>query len=209
VYQYQAQNSDENADPNNPNEWSPSTPVPGKTFELTFDGMLNPQKNAGGWAGRTLVQRIEPGFPLIKSSIVVQIIVQASAASGASINRIYISQADPNRHMEPWQPFTDLTQVPLPQHPFIVPAGAPVPLPPFAYPLDNSKPLLIAVDFSASPASGVKHSDRVPITRAAVYYIQGAEAALQTRSAGYTLVQDGDPTHSHVDIIANIFVFVG
>jgi hypothetical protein len=205
VYQYQAANT-----VTSPPDWQ--TAVSGKTFESTFDGGLNNQVLGSGWEGYTLVQRIESAYPLTKSSAAVQLVLQASTAAGASsasIDAIYISQADPNQPTQPWQPAADLTQVPLPAQPFIVPAGAPVALPPFPYTLDSSKPLLIAVNFNVATASSVALRISVPITQAATYYIQGAEAALQTRSAGYTLAQDGDPTLSHVSLFANIYVFVG
>jgi hypothetical protein len=203
VYQYHAENS---VDP--PQDFYST--VSGKTFESTFDGMLINQLNNGtGTQGFTFVQRIESAS-LTKSSNAVQLLLQAGASNGASIDAIYISQADLSQPSQPWQPANDLTQVPLPQQPFIVPAGGSVvALPPVAYALDKSKPLLIAVDFSVSPVSGVKISNPVPITQAANYFKQGAEAALQPRSAGYLLAQAGDPNHSIVTLIANIYVFVG
>jgi hypothetical protein len=203
VYQYQAANA-----VNSPLDWS--TAVSGKTFELTFDGMLNPTIEGTGAEGQTQVQRIEFRYPLTKSGTQVQILLQADAVSGASIDAIYISQADPNQPNEPWQPAADLTQVPLAAQPFILPpGGAVVALAPVLYALDNSKPLLIAINYSASPASGVKASNPLPITRASVYYKPGAEAGLQTRSAGYNLITTGDPTLSAINLIANIYVFVG
>ncbi len=203
VYQYQADNAVDS-----PPIWS--TAVSGKTFELTFDGMLVPQIEGTGAEGMTQVQRIESGYPLTKNGASVQILLQADAVSGASIDAIYISQADLSQPNEPWQPANDLTQVPLPAQPFIMPpGGSVVALAPVAYTLDMSKPLLIAVNYSASPASGVKASNPLPITRAAVYYKPGAEAALQTRSAGYNLITTGDPTLSAINLIANIYVFVG
>ena len=205
TYQYQAADDDDT-----PLDWS--TAVSGKTFESTFDGMLNNQVLGSGWEGYTLVQRIESVDLQIKSSTAIQIVLQASTAagaSGASIDAIYISQADPNQPTQPWQPATDLMQVPLPAQPFVVAAGAAVALPPVAYMFDGSKPLLVAFNFNVSTASSVALRISVPVTQAATYYFQGAEAALQTRSAGYTLAQDGDPTLSHVSFIANIYVFVG
>ncbi len=89
------------------------------------------------------------------------------------------------------------------------PGGSVVALPPVAYALDKSKPLLVAIDYSISPVSGFTSSGPVPITQAAIYFIQGAEAALQTRSAGYNLSTTGDPTLSAINLIANIYVFVG
>jgi hypothetical protein len=203
VYQYQADNALDS-----PPVWS--TAVSGKTFELTFDGMLNPTIEGTGAEGRTQVQRIEPAYPLTKSSTQVQILLQADAVSGASIDAIYISQGL-NPPSEAWQPAADLTQVPLPAQPFIIPpGGSVVALAPVAYTLDNSKPLLIAVDYSASPASGVKASNPLPITLASVYYGPGAEAGLQTRSAaGYNLITTDGPTYSAINLIANIYVFVG
>jgi hypothetical protein len=204
VYQYQADNAADS-----PPFWS-TPPIPGKTFESTFDGMLVPTIEGTGAEGQTQVQRIESGYPLTKNGTTIQILLQADAVSGASIEAIYISQADPNQPNEPWQPANDLTQVPIPAQPFIMPpGGSVVALAPVAYALDSSKPLLIAVNYSASPASGVKSSNPMPITRAAVYYKPGAEAALQTRSAGYNLSTTGDPTLSAINLIANIYVFVG
>jgi hypothetical protein len=203
VYQYQAANNAVT-----PPDWS--TAVSGKTFELSFDGMLNPTIEGTGAEGRTQVQRIEPAYPLTKSSTQVQILLQADAVSGASIDAIYISQGL-NPPSEAWQPAADLTQVPLPAQPFVIPpGGSVVALAPVAYTLDNSKPLLIAVDYSASPASGVKASNPLPITLASVYYKAGAEAGLQTRSAtGYNLITTSGPTYSAVNLIASIYVFVG
>jgi hypothetical protein len=203
VYTYQAENAVD----------SPPTPQTTKTattFELAFDGMLVPTIEGTGAEGMTMVQRIESGYPLTKNGTLVQILLQADAVSGASIEAIYISQADPNQPMQPWQPASDLTQVPLPAQPFIIPpGGSVVALAPVAYALDMNQPLLIAINYSASPASGVKASNPLPITRAAVYYKPGAEAGLQTRSAGYNLITTGDPTLSAINLIANIFVFVG
>jgi hypothetical protein len=202
VYKYQAANN-----VLTPVVWQ--TAVSGRTFESTFDGTLIPQNDGLGAQGFTYVQRIEPTYPLTKSSTSVQLLLQASISSGASIDAIYISQADPNQPMQPWQPAGDLMQVPLPAQPFIVPAGGSVvALPPVAYNLDKSKTLLIAVDYSVSPGSGIMFSNAVPITQAALYYIQGAEAALQTRSAGYIQAGSG-PADSVVALIANIYVFVG
>jgi hypothetical protein len=202
VYQYQGAN-----EADLPVDWS--APVSGRTFELAFDGMLVPTIEGTGAEGQTQVQRIEPGYPLTKNGTTIQILLQADAVSGASIDAIYISQADPNQPSQPWQPAGDLTQVPIPAQPFIIPpGGSVVALAPVAYTLDMTKPLLIALNYSASPASGVKASNPLPITRAAVYYNPGAEAGLQTRSAGYTLITTGDPTLSAINLIANIYVFV-
>ncbi len=102
VYQYQADNAADS-----PPVWSAA--VSGKTFELTFDGMLAPQNDSGSVAqGVTVVQRIESAYPLTKSGTAVQLLLQASASLGASIDAIFISQADPNQPMQPWQPANDL-----------------------------------------------------------------------------------------------------
>jgi hypothetical protein len=202
VYQYHAENS---IDP--PTDFYST--VSGKTFELSFDGTLNPTIEGTGAEGQTMVQRIESGYPLTKKGPTVQILLQADAVSGASIDAIFISRADPNQPTQPWQPANDLTQVPLPAQPFIIPpGGSVVALAPVNYNLDTTQALLIAVNYSASPASGVKASNPLPITRAAVYYKPGAEAGLQTRSAGYNLITTGDPTLSAINLIANIYVFV-
>jgi hypothetical protein len=203
AYQYQGYNAID----------SPPHTQPEKsatTFELSFDGMLVPQNDGSGVQGLTHVLRVEPAYPLTQSSGSVQLLLQASASIGASIDAIFISQADPNQPTQPWQPAGDLMQVPLPAQPLIVPpGGSVVALAPVAYALDKTKPLLIAVNYSAAPTSGIMFGNPVSISQAAVYFIQGAEAGLQTRSAGYTLASVGDASHSVVSLIANIYVFVG
>ena len=53
------------------------------------------------------------------------------------------------------------------------------------YHLDEGQPLLIAVDFSAAPPSGIMYTDAVPPEQATAYYKEGAEAATANRT-GFT-----------------------
>jgi hypothetical protein len=109
------------------------------------------------WEGYCLVQRIEP-VRLSRSGNQVKLTLRASSVSSASIDRIYISQADPAG--EPFDSAADLTAVT--SAPIVIPAGAEVILPAVNYRLDQTKPLLIAVDFSAAPASAIRGTGAVP-----------------------------------------------
>jgi hypothetical protein len=55
-------------------------------------------------------------------------------------------------------------------------------IPAVNYRLDATKPLLIAVDFSAAPASAIRGNDAVPPEQASAYYKLGAEAATADRA---------------------------
>jgi hypothetical protein len=209
VYQYQAQYSSEAADPNS---WSP--PVSGKTFELTFDGQLNSGSDQPNWEGTTLVQRIEKGF-LTRNSDKVQIIVQASALSDAHVDRIYISQPDPNSQ-NPYDSLptgpSGLTSVYDSQPPVIVAAGTYHAFVPVPYKVDITQPLLIAVDFTDMPTSGLGVGDPVDTTKVNAWISQNAppEAKVASRSGGYLPILDAaDPSKSYVIFIKSIYVFVG
>jgi hypothetical protein len=71
----------------------------------------------------------------------------------------------------------------LPITPLVVPAAKAVTLE-VSYNLDEKEPLLIAVDFSAAPASGVAYTE-VPPEEACAYYKQGSEAGTANRT-GFT-----------------------
>jgi hypothetical protein len=172
--------------------------------ETTFDETGAFSRDATPWEGFTLVQRIEPGglTPTSRTFLRVTITLFAATMSDASIDRIFISGPASTKD---WDPGNDLTQVPLPSTPFVVPAGKSVTLGPVSYQVrppssdgtDPGRALLIAVDFSVPPtASGVRAADQVPPDRAVAWWFQyfrpppgpslPPEAALPTRSPGYT-----------------------
>jgi hypothetical protein len=136
------------------------------------------------WEGYCLVQRIEP-VRLSRSGTQVKLTLRASSVSSASIDRIFISQADPAG--EPFDSAGDLTAVT--SAPFVIPAGTEVILH-VNYNFDRTKPLLIAVDFTAAPASAIRGTGAVPPEQASAYYKLGAEAATPNR-ANFTAASFG------------------
>lgn len=169
-------------------DWS--APVTGTTtlpFASTYEKTLT--EDNSGWEGYTLVQRIEAAH-LGATGPHVRITVQASSASDASVDKIYISQLDPTG--KPYDSATDLTLVydsaANQQQPFVVPAGTTKELPIVAYTINMVQPLLIAVDFSAAPASGIEQAP-VSTSEAVAYFslVPGGEAAVRIRSPNYLL----------------------
>ncbi len=105
----------------------------------------------------------------------------------ASIDRIYISQ--PDSAGDPYDSAADLKEF---HGKVVVPANTAVTLaatlPDVSYNLDERQPLLIAVDFSRSPPSGIRFRDAVPPEQAVAYWQAGAaEAAIRDRSADFDL----------------------
>ena len=149
---------------------------------IAFSETLN--TDDANWQGNCLVQRIEP-VRLSRGGTHIKLILRASSVSSASIDRLYISQADPAR--QPFDSAGDLTKV----HDIadgspaiVIPANTAVTLS-FSYSLDAGKPLLIAVDFSAAPPSGISYARAVPATQATAWRKLGAAAAIANR-AGFT-----------------------
>src|SRR5262249_15864473 len=136
-----------------------SNPVSATTppFQTTFTQQTLPNPD-GGWQGWTLVQRIEAAR-LTTSGTQVRITLQASSAAGAtgaSIDRIYISQPSSAPGAHPYDSAADLTKIYE-----IMDAGVPLVMAKgqtktvpavnqtgVNYNLDPTKPLLIAVDFT-------------------------------------------------------------
>jgi hypothetical protein len=124
-------------------------------FETTFSATGAFTGDGSGWEGYTLVQRIEPAGlnPATGPFVQVKITLFASTVMDASIDRIFISGPASTKD---WDPGNDLTQVPLPNTPFVVSAGTSVTLDPVSYQVrppssdgtDPGRALLIAVDFS-------------------------------------------------------------
>ena len=188
-----------------------SDPVTGTTlgFETTFDETGAFSADSTGWEGFTLVQRIAAAAltPISRTQVKqVRITLYASSTSAAHIDRIFISAPAPpsatNPNPNPYDSAPDLTAVPLPNTPLVIPANTFVTLPVTLHGRGvdyvvqpQSQPLLIAVDFTAPPtASAVREAVNVPPTRAVAYWRKGApEAMLQMRSAGYQPGPSGAP----------------
>ena len=189
-----------------PEDWS--APVTGTTLPFASTYAKTLTGPAPGWEGSTLVQRIEAAH-LGPTGAHVRITVQASSASDASIDKIYISQHDSTG--KPYDSAADLTAVydsaANQQQPFVVPAGTTKSLPIVAYTINKFQALLIAVDFSAAPASGTEYAPSVPTSEAVAYYLlpPAGEAAVRVRSPNYTQVTIS-MTDSGVFFITNIEV---
>ena len=187
--------------------WSVSKPewgIEATTLTEVLEGELTlPDSD---WEGFCLVQRFEAGA-LFKSGDLVSITLRASSA-GASIDRIYISQAvDPGPGIDPYDSveYRATMQDTAFKPPLVIPPAPPnqtntVTVPAILYTLDNTKPLLIAVDFSATPASGIMYRE-VPAEKAVAYFKlqgplqQGEEPeARKTDRSGYTRYP-ADPTN--------------
>jgi len=165
-------------------DWSAS--VSGTTLPLVSTYAKTLTVPAPGWEGYTIVQRIE-ATSLTATGPHVRITLQASSESDASIDRVYVSQAASAG--KPYDSSADLTVVydsaTNQQQPFVVPAGTQKSLPIVAYTINKFQPLLIAIDFSATPASGVEYEPSVPNSEAMAYFLLGSEAAVRTRSVNY------------------------
>ena len=130
------------------------------------------------WQGYCLVQRIEP-VRLSRSGTQVELTLRAGSV-GTSIDRIYISQADPAG--QPFDSAGDLTVII--SAPIVLAPNTAFTLGVVKYRFDETKPLLIAFDFSAAPASAIKYAPAPP-EEASAYYKLGAAAETANR-AGFT-----------------------
>jgi len=183
TYKYRVRVIDNSGDPA---DWSNS--VSATTLPVTSAYQKALTEDSANWQGFTLVQRIEAA-QLGATGPHVRITVQASSVSDASVNRLYISQAASTG--QPYDSAPDLTQVydfaANQQQPFVVPAGTTKQLPIVAYTINRFQALLVAIDFSATPVSGIETTAAVPASEASAYFLQtaGGEAAVQVRSANY------------------------
>jgi len=154
-------------------------PVHPSGFETTFDATFAFSQNSSDWEGYTLVQRIEPGgLTAIDGTFAkVRLTLFASTLNNASIDRIVISGPASTKE---WDSDTDLTEVPLPNTPFPVPAGGSVTLDadyavrlPSSDGTDPGRALLIAIDFSLPPTpSAVRAADQVPPDKAVAWWFR-------------------------------------
>jgi hypothetical protein len=125
-----------------------------------------------GWQGYCLVQRFE-AFTLSRSGNFVSITLRAPP-SGLSIERIYISRPHPSPGADPYDSVASggalhdtMTQARLVVPPS--PQSQTVTVPAIAFAVDESQPLLIAVEFSAFVTSDVMYKE-VPPGKAVGYH---------------------------------------
>jgi hypothetical protein len=125
-----------------------------------------------GWQGYCLVQRFE-AFTLSRSGNRVSITLRAPQ-TGLSIERIYISRPHPSPGADPYDSVASggalhdtMTQARLVVPPS--PQSQTVTVPAIAFVVDESQPLLIAVEFSAFVNSDVMYKE-VPPGKAVGYY---------------------------------------
>ena len=170
---------------------------------------------SNGWAGYCLVQRFEPNV-LSRSGELVSITIRASSV-GLSIDWIYISQADLAVGTDPYDSVEERKAMHeiLFNHPPLVisstEAYLPKTLPAIPYTLDHTKPLLIAIEFSATPASGIMYTEVPPGEAVAYFKLQGPlqeqeqPEAMKTDRSGYTRFP-GDATKGGIYLIERIDV---
>jgi hypothetical protein len=177
-----------------PHNWSAEVVGTTLPFVPTFQGW--PDKpytplDSDGWEGFTLVQRIEP-LRLSSSGTQVRITLRASSVSDASIDRIYISRPQPNPTADPaihpYDSFGDLT--PITTTKILIPQGQSITISDvnvtgIDYTLENGLPLIIAVDFTNSPPSGVAYIETVSEEAAAYWKFGVAEAGQNVRGPDY------------------------
>jgi hypothetical protein len=120
-----------------------------------------------GWQGYCLVQRFE-AFTLSRSGNRVSITLRAPP-SGLSIERIYISQPHPSPGADPYDSVASggalleaMTQPRLVVPPSPLNQSQTVTVPAIAFAVDESQPLLIAVEFSAAVNSDVMYKEVPP-----------------------------------------------
>jgi hypothetical protein len=176
------------------NDASDSAPTPVTVttppFQPTFEQTITTDE--GNWQGFTLVQRIEAAR-LTASGPQVRITLQASSASGASIDRIYISQASSAPGAHPYDSAADLTPIYAGPAPLVMAAGESRTVPAsdqtgVNYTLDPTQPLLMAIDFTTGTPSAIRFIQPVPAVEATAFFFhygQQPEAALPTRSPNY------------------------
>jgi hypothetical protein len=162
-----------------------SGPRGGRTLPFIGSFGATLAMDEGGWEGYTLVQRIE-AVRLNRSGTQVRLTLRASSTQDANIESIFISQPDPTGN----DPYDSAADLKLFYGKARVRANTSLTLsdtlPDVNYNLDESQPLLIAVDFSRGLPSGVRFRDAVPPEQATAYFQAGAEASFRDRTAGYS-----------------------
>jgi len=178
--------------------WSVSKPEYGKEARTLAEALKGELAiTDSGWEGWTLIQRFE-ARAISRSGDKVSLTLRAGSA-GASIDRIYLSQADPAAGSEPFDSvdYRATMQDTAFGPPLVIPPAPlnqtnTVTMPAILYTLDHTKPLLIAIDFSATPVSEIMYRD-VPPNVANAYYKEQAPLqpgeepeARKTDRDGYT-----------------------
>jgi hypothetical protein len=127
----------------------------------------------------------EEAGSLSRSGTRVRLTLRASSIEEANIERIFISQPDPAGN-DPYDSADDLTyfygKAQLPANVAVTLSDT---LPDVKYNLDESRPLLTAVEFAPGLPSGIRFRDAVSPEQATAYLRDGAEASLKDRTAGY------------------------
>ena len=178
--------------------WSDPKPEDGKEARTLAEALKGELAiTDSGWEGWTLIQRFE-ARAISRSGDKVSLTLRAGSA-GASIDRIYLSQADPAAGSERFDSvdYRASMQDTAFGPPLVIPPAPlnqtnTVTIPAILYTLDHTKPLLIAIDFSATPVSEIMYRD-VPPNVANAYYKEQAPLqpgeepeARKTDREGYT-----------------------
>lgn len=159
-----------------PTDWSNPVEATTRMYTNTFEAALTSSEVA--WGGWTLVQRIE-AVRLTTDGSQVRITLRAGAGE-AHIDRVYISQ--PAAVGDPYDSDADLTAISATR--VVVPANSTTVIGPIAYALDQTKPLLIAIDFAPSPdPDSVIAFDASVATDAVAYYQDFRASAPQAMNA--------------------------
>lgn len=174
-------------------DWSAPASAMTFSFQTTFEWKDYEEvfsRNTPGWAGMSIVQRIE-AVRLTITGTKVRVTLRAASNSDASVKRVYISRPDPDPSKDPYDSGADLT--PITTTPFVVLADTTHELPVVDYTLHESLPLLIAIDFADAPPSGIRTSDHaegsttihVPPEEAQTFFKPATEAAETADRTGF------------------------
>jgi hypothetical protein len=166
-----------------------SMPVEASTFGQSFLQTYVPGVASDVMIdGSTLILRIEPSR-LARSGSQIALTLTGPSAGATSIDRIYVSQPAGGA-ADPYDAAADLTRV------TDVNSGDPVvvvgandtrQLPPVSYNLDESQPLLVAIDITQSPlAQSAIRAQPVPTQDGVTYARTIVEAAVADRTTGYS-----------------------
>jgi hypothetical protein len=179
-----------------PTDWSNPVEATTRMYANTFEAALT--SSEVGWGGYTLVQRIE-AVRLTTDGTQVRVTLRAGAGE-AYIDRMYISQ--PAEAGDPYDSSADFTAVSMTR--VVVPANSTAVVGPIDYVLDQTKPLLIAVDFAPSPdPDSVIAFDESVATDAVAYYQDFNASAPQAMNADR---DTGYPSESRIYLVEKIEV---
>jgi hypothetical protein len=155
-------------------------------FQTAFEWRSEEQSVAAdspAWEGKCLVQRIEANR-LFVGGTALRLTLRASSQGDASIERVYVSRADPAAGSDPYDAAPDIA--PVTETPFVIEAAKARTLAPIDYTLDPDQALLIAVDFSAAPASAIRTVGQTPPEQALGHSKQSPGEASNPNRTGFT-----------------------